>query len=146
VSKKVPNFVGRVDKSLIANGVLRFQRGHKVLDDLQKFLGTNYNPYDWASNGPHAVTYAVKRQNNKTSDKVLVYPEEKFFPIPYQAYGKIFNVNDKKEVLDKTKGSYGIHLWNAMNKFARNISCDFKKDSAFKILALKNCPLTAMNF
>ena len=98
--KKVPNFVGRVDKSLIgklippnkttltrfkcfkkipANGVLRFQRGHKVLDDLQKFLGTNYNPYDWASNGPHAVTYAVKRQNNKTSDKVLVYPEEKFY-------------------------------------------------------------------
>ena len=126
---------------------MRFQRGHKVLDDLQNFLGTNYNPYKWESNGPLAVTYVVKRQNNKTSDKVLVYPKEKFYPIPYPEYGKIFNVDYKKEVLDKTKGSYGIHLWNAMNKlFAKNISCDFKKDSAFKVLALKNCPLTAMNF
>ena len=82
----------------------------------------------------------LNMKKTQTSEKVLVYPKEQFYPIPYQEYWKIFNSNYKKEVLDKTKDSYGIHMWNAMNK---KVSSD--PNSAFEDLALKHCPVTAFN-
>ena len=123
---------------------MRFQRDHKALDDLQHYISTNFDGNIWGRNGPLAVTKIIlKMQKTKTSEKVLVYPKEQFYPIPFQEYWKIFNSNYKKEVLDKTKDSYGIHMWNAMNKLAKKASSD--PNSAFEALALKHCPVTAFN-
>ena len=167
--KNVPNFVGRQDKNLISkklsqhkhisvkhcklkansrsdNAAMRFQRGHKILDDLQLYLSENFDGNIWGHNGPKAVTQTIlKMCKNETFENVLVYPKEQFYSIPWEEYWKFFNVDYKKEILDKTKESYGIHMWNAMNKLSKNVSYDYAKDSAFKVIALKYCPLTAIN-
>ena len=123
---------------------MRFEHDHKVLDDLQHYLSTNFNGNIWGHNGPNALTWIIlKIQKTKTPLEVLVYSKEKFYPIPYQEFKKIFDPKHKKEVLDKTKDSYGIHLWNWMNKRAKKVS--FDPDSAFRFLAIKYCPVTAKN-
>ena len=123
---------------------MRFQSDHEALDDLQHYISTNFDGNIWGRNGPEAVTKMIlNMQKTKTSEKVLVYPKEQFYPIPYQEYWKIFNSNYKEEVLDKTKDSYGIHMWNAMNKLAKKVSSD--PNSAFEALALKHCPVTTFN-
>ena len=85
----------------------------------------------------------LNMQKTETSEKVLVYPKEQFYPIPYGEYWKIFNSDYKKEVLVKTKDSSGIHMQNAMNKLSKKVSSD--PNSAFEALALKHYPVTAFN-
>ena len=87
----------------------------------------------------------MKIQKTKTPEKFLVYRKEKFYlSIPYQEYWKIFDPNHKKEVLDKTKDSYGIHMWNWMNKRAKNVT--FDPGLALEVLVIKFCPVTAKNY
>ena len=135
-----------IANSCADNAAMRFLPGHKILDDLQIYLSKNFDGNIWGHKGPKALTETIlKMCRNETFENLLVYPKKQFYPIPWEEYWKFFNVDYKKEILGKTKESYGIHMSNAMNKLAKNVSCDNEKDSAFKVIALKYCPVTAIN-
>ena len=62
----------------------------------------------WSEIGPLLVTKGAKRFN------VLKYaqPPEVFYPIHFWQWKKIWSKEYKEEVLDKSKNSHTLQIWN----------------------------------
>lgn len=117
-------------------------------------LANNYDPYEWAYNGPEMLTSAITafcKDLDLIEDKTIkcgnftVFPREKCYPYPYWDFRIIYENDYKEYVLEKlnTSGSYFIHIWNSMQKFNNtHFELTFDSQSAYMHLAKIYCPKT----
>lgn len=57
----------------------------------------------------------TKKVINKDCHNFIVYPQNKFYAIPYWSWDKFFKKKYLTEVMKETKNSYVIHAWNYMS-------------------------------
>lgn len=66
-----------------------------------------------------------------------VYPQFMFYPIPYQFWNKYFDEKSLNEVLNITKDSYILHIWNKLSSTRR---LPLTSNAPYINLARKYCP------
>lgn len=100
---------GFEEQNRLANGILRIPQESELID----FLIKNSVEYDknkiiWSEIGPLLITKGAKRF------KVLRYaqPPEVFYPIHFWQWKKIWSKEYTQEVLDKSKDSHTLQIWN----------------------------------
>lgn len=100
---------GFEEEDRLANGILKMPQDSNLID----FLIENSVQYDkskivWSEIGPLLVTKGAKKFN------VLQYaqPPEVFYPIHFWQWKKIWVDRYKNEVLEKSKNSHTLQIWN----------------------------------
>lgn len=93
----------------LANGILRMPQDSELIN----FLIKNSVNYDktkivWSEIGPLLVTKGAKRFD------VLKYAQQPnvFYPVHFWQWKKIWNKNNRQEVLDKCKDAHTLQIWN----------------------------------
>jgi len=67
----------------------------------------------------------------------IVYGPETFCPISWMDWKQYFNENTSNEIMDKLKGSMGIHVWNLHSK---HTSIIVGSKQPYGLVAEKYCP------
>lgn len=100
---------GYEENDRLANGILKMPKESSLVKSLIK----ESNSYDknkivWSEIGPLLVTRLAKKLN------LLSYaqPPEVFYPIHFWQWKKIWMPENRKEVLDKSKDSHTLQIWN----------------------------------
>ena len=100
---------GFEEEGKLSNSILSMPQDSELLD----FLIKNSTKYDkskivWAEIGPVLLTKGVKKFNLFG----YVNEPEVFYPIHFWQWKKIWSKDYKEEVLNKTKNSHTIQIWN----------------------------------
>lgn len=100
---------GFEEEGRLANGILRMPKESELINFLiNRSIEYDKNKIVWSEIGPLLVTKGAKKFN------VLKYaqPPEVFYPIHFWQWKKIWSKEFKQEVLDKSKDSYTLQIWN----------------------------------
>ena len=82
---------------------------------------------------------------------LTAFPFQYFYPGRYRSARLLFSdankglkdKNDKTKMLKLANQSYTVHLWSSSRTWAKYPKVlDSKADTAFKTIALKNCPIS----
>ena len=102
----------------INNAISHFERGHAGLEAVMAHIRDNYNPEDWVSAGPGAITQVLSWWPLKNCDDdpncITVLPARAFFPLFFteDLVGAPLSDEAEQSVL---KDSYAVHLWNKLS-------------------------------
>ena len=141
------NFLGResLQVEYLAAGVLRFQKGHPILEAFLQYLKYNFNGQDWSANGPKLVTKVMQELchtpelSQMTSDKCLgihVFDPHAFYPVPWRNWQDLYQSELHHELYD----SYSVHLWG---RHSSQIKLeDLPGNAAIIKLAKTHCPIS----
>lgn len=103
----------REDLEKVNNAIIISEQGHPLL---QKMFETahDHDPIVkvWGSLGPILVTDFAER----FPEQIEVLPIPTFYPIHYKDFFQVMLPNQYQTCQEKTRQSYGLHLWNAMIK------------------------------
>lgn len=144
-----PNYAGSESENNVAAGVINFSpdgRGHgfaqKCLEDLHR----NFRGKDWGYNGPGVITRLLKNLCGAKKAKDMlkkdckgfkVYPPEVFYPVEWWNWKMYFDSKYNKKMLNITRNSYVIHVWN---KHSVNTKIKINSEVPYSIFAKKYCP------
>lgn len=100
---------GFEEEGKLSNSILSMPQDSQLIDFLIK-NSTKYNKDKivWAEIGPVLLTKGVNRFNLFR----YVNPPEVFYPIHFWQWKKIWSKDHREEVLEKSKNSYTIQIWN----------------------------------
>ena len=70
-------------------------------------------------------------------DDFRVLSHSEFFPIPWQDWELFFQESTSKQVMDKIKDSFGVHLWN---KLSKNTAVNAGSQQPYSLMAARACP------
>ncbi|KAK9883259.1 hypothetical protein WA026_001445 [Henosepilachna vigintioctopunctata] len=146
-----PNFSGCESKENVAAGIIGFQpektdNGHKLVEECIMDLKHNFSGTQWGNNGPGVVTRLVKKHCkvkqikeafNRRCDDFKVFSPEYFYAIPWQSWKEYFEDKSLDKVMNATKKSYIIHVWN---KHSNSLKLSLDSKSAYSTFAKKYCP------
>ena len=133
----------------MAAGVLSFSPdglGHELAKRCLEDLNENFKGYDWGYNGPGVITRLLKDIcGADTAEEMVarrcqgfrVFPKKAFYPISWWDWEMYFDEKDTQKVLNISKNSYVIHVWN---KHSGNKRVEVKGKTAYAIFAQKFCP------
>jgi hypothetical protein len=127
---------GYEDLYYVANSILKLPKNSNIVDDLyqQSMEIIKYNDKNaWGDTGPHLLTKLLKKHDLEGYARDI----KTFYPINYTEWDKIWNPRYLTEVLDQTKDSKSLQLWNqylTRNKVNKN---SLPKGSAIKYFASK---------
>lgn len=109
---------------------------------LKKFDGNA-----WGNNGPGVITRVLQQMCHTNATNLMspeqchnfhVLPVNQFNAISYQVWNFFFDKNMTNEVMELTKSSIGVHLWN---KFSHQEIIRVGSNVAYELLAEKYCPM-----
>ncbi|XP_044272299.1 lactosylceramide 4-alpha-galactosyltransferase-like [Tribolium madens] len=144
-----PNYAGSESDRNVAAGVLSFTPeglGHELAQRCLQDLSENFKGYDWGYNGPGVITRLLKQLCGvETANEMVqkdcqgfrVFPVEAFYPIPWWDWKLYFDENFTEKVLNISKNSHVIHVWN---KHSGGTRVAARGNSAYAVLAQKFCP------
>lgn len=143
------NFAGCESRIDVAAGIINFEHngtGHRLAEKCLMDLKQNFSGTIWGHNGPGVITRLTKevcKSNSidniigKNCDDFRVYPPEMFYSIEWRKWKSFFNEQDFAAVMNKTRDSYFIHVWNK-HSWKEKLPLDSK--SAYLTFAKKFCP------
>jgi len=134
----------------LENSVLVFQAGHPFLHYLMRFMVYNYNPEDYISMGPTAVTEAFRRfcdiqdgvvkpsfrHQCRNDTLLMVQPKDAFFAINQvkEVQHKVYQTEADQADVDLLKNSFLLHVFGAEK--GRYVP----ENSLYGLLAQELCP------
>lgn len=149
------NFVGTEEFGEELNGALiglaPNGSGHFLGEMLINEFIKNYNPYEWAANGPQLISEIVRtfcnvtNLNNvskETCPEINIYPKDTFWSLNSNQSKHLFNPLKTKILKYFIKNSYLIHFFNHITKDIKN---KVRSKNLFNFVAKKNCPVTYKN-
>ncbi|XP_043926796.1 alpha-1,4-N-acetylglucosaminyltransferase-like [Protopterus annectens] len=143
------NFLVGVPPQRISSAAFGFHRHYHFLWDCMKHFVSNYHGSIWGYQGPSLLTRMLKQkcqipafqalQDDKCQNISLLHPT-RFYPITYPGW-KIFY--QPFENFPNFNNSYGVHLWNYMNKENRTVVTG--SNTLIENIYKKYCPDTYKN-
>ena len=96
---------------IIANGLLRAPKDSQLVKDLIEYANSfNKKDIKWGEIGPQLLTDKIYEHGlSQYIRKPIV-----FYPVNYWEWEDIFDPAKKTEVINKTKKSHTIQIWNQM--------------------------------
>ncbi|XP_043940103.1 alpha-1,4-N-acetylglucosaminyltransferase-like [Protopterus annectens] len=150
--KQVPieNIVVSESNEYVSSGVFGFHKHHPFVMECMKDFVQNYNGAIWGQQGPLLLTRVIKRacalpQFSKLQDfscdaKNLTFMHPtRFYPIDCSQWEKYFQVWEK---IPDFSDSYGLHLWNYMNRNQIKKMIVPGSNTLVENLFIKYCPST----
>lgn len=102
---------GRQDSKLIAVGVLGLPPHSQVLTALLKATETaDLDQSKWGFLGPELLTQTLLRKEMGH----MSFQPEAFYPVTYREVWRLFDPNQFQWVIERTRNSTALHLWNDM--------------------------------
>ena len=142
-----------IDGQQLNNGVMHFEPGHRLINELIQHLAAEYDPEDYYLHGPTALTNVYLRLCSSngtggTKKKSSMCPDvsllsyKHFCPIG-PPFWHLYFENASDQSLSMINSSYGVHLWNFLSS---NEPIRMGTRQLYAILAAKHCPVTAKRF
>ncbi|XP_072113076.1 alpha-1,4-N-acetylglucosaminyltransferase-like [Mobula birostris] len=120
------NFTCPENPETLNNAALGFcYKHHTFLWNCMEDFVARYNGDLWGQQGPRLITRMLKRWcdiNNlatfigKECNGISIWITNRFYPIPYPAWGRYYVHWEKEHIERAFSDSYGVHVWNFMNK------------------------------
>ncbi|KAM4043809.1 alpha-1,4-N-acetylglucosaminyltransferase-like [Anomaloglossus baeobatrachus] len=116
------HFLAAATLTRISNGVFGLSIHHKLLWEFMENFVQNYKGEVWAHQGPVVFTRVTNKHcgvpkftsiDHGKCENIFYFHPERFYPIFYPSWKKYYEV---WENLPTFNNSYGLHLWNFMNK------------------------------
>lgn len=106
----------------------------------------NFDGSVWGKNGPEVMLRVLKNicppvngsLPNQCGKDFTILPQKSCYEITYPEWKKFFTDDDAKEVMERTRESYFIHLWN---KMIENHKVKLDSKAAILTIAKESCPL-----
>ena len=96
---------------LCANGILKSPANSHFINDLVSSAEAfDRSKITWGEIGPQMMTSTLKKYNLEK----FIQPPETFFPIHYWEWKQLWSAQDLNSVLERTKNSHTIQIWNQM--------------------------------
>lgn len=96
---------------IIANGLLRAPKDSDFIAELVDISQSfDKNQIKWGEIGPQLVTEKIHKYN---LEKYIQEPEV-FYPVNYWEWQDIFNPEKRNKVINKSKHSHTLQIWNQM--------------------------------
>lgn len=106
---------------LCANGIIKAPANSSFINDLVSSAEAfDRSKIVWGEIGPQMMTKTLKKYKLER----FIQPPETFYPIHYWEWKQLWSPQDLKTVLEKTKNSHTIQIWNQMgnrNNIDKNI-------------------------
>lgn len=103
--------VAREDQDLINCAIMMTDSPHPLLAQMQQAAQAHQPELmEWGAIGPRMVTDFAHRY----PQQMHVLPRESLYPIHYQDFAQALMPFYQSSCLNKTQGSYGLHLWNSL--------------------------------
>ncbi|XP_062901053.1 alpha-1,4-N-acetylglucosaminyltransferase-like [Mobula hypostoma] len=125
------NFTCPESPGTLNNAALGFHyKHHTFLWNCMEDFVACYNGDIWGQQGPRLITRMLKRWCNinnlatfigKECNGISIWITNRFYPIPYPAWGRYYVHWEKEHIERAFSDSYGVHVWNFMNKQKKNI-------------------------
>lgn len=115
--------------------------------NFREFIAS-FKPEEWIYNSPLLLTRILERRVCNTSVAEMttekcngfkVFPSEEFYAVVGDKWQNFFNVLFTGSVLEATKNSTVVHLWNSKTHNTIITKSQLLK-SAYEVIAEKNCP------
>lgn len=140
------------DGQQLNNGVMHFEPGHRLVNELIQYLAAEYDPEDYYLHGPTALTNIyirlcsngtgrMKKKSPMCPD-VSLLSYKHFCPIG-PPFWHLYFEEASDQSLSMISSSYGVHLWNFLSS-KEPIRMGTRQ--LYATLAAKNCPITAKRF
>jgi len=139
------NFSCNESPGMTSNGLIGLDVGHPLLDILTGVMSSSYNPNGWTSNGPDALTRALRTLCNESNIALMspekcsgytLLPAKNFYPIHFSSWRKFFDESSGIE-LSQFNESYALHVWN---KLSYNATVRVGSKQLYALAAAKHCP------
>jgi hypothetical protein len=139
----------------VLNGVLHFDRGHRVIEKSLQLQAEEYDASDFVYNGPEALSLAMEQLCNftrgdwlsNTCSDVHLLPHYYFFPNgDLRGHGFYQNESVVQRFMKQIREvSYGVHTFNSMT---HHLTIDTSPNSTqvFALLAVEHCPISFSKF
>lgn len=136
-------------ESSVENGVMIFDRGHKLLNFFLKFMSNSYKPYERSSIGPKGLSDAFRIMCNHSSNiindsvndylcdnqvSIKLLNNTAFYPITFFEQNRFFIENFQHKELRFFRNSYSVHVYGAGH------GARVPETSLFAYLAKQFCP------
>lgn len=112
-----------------------------------------YRPDEYTSAGPTMLTKVLENicslsarnralWTRKRCAGIKLVPKETFYPVDWKNYHKIINTTTLNEVLESSKNSVLIHVWN---HFSKQYWFKTGTKNAYHVIAEEKCPMIYAN-
>ncbi|XP_064419088.1 alpha-1,4-N-acetylglucosaminyltransferase-like [Latimeria chalumnae] len=142
-------FLAAQSSKVSSNGILGFHDHHQFLWDCMVDFAQHYNGAIWGHQGPSLITRMLAKlcmlptfensQDDVCQNISFLHPN-RFYPIPYPAWRKFFEVWKVKPTFDT---AYALHLWNFMNQEKKQVVAG--SNTLVENLFKEYCPMTYKN-
>ncbi|XP_075122885.1 alpha-1,4-N-acetylglucosaminyltransferase-like [Leptodactylus fuscus] len=140
------NFLAAEDAKYTNNAAFGLSPYHTLSWAFMENFVQNYRGNVWAHQGPRLFTRVVNKYcgvlkftsvDHLKCANVSYFHPQRFYPIQYASWGKYFEV---WKDLPTFNNSYGLHLWNYMNKGRKFMTVD--SNTLVEHLYQQYCPST----
>ena len=139
------NFSCNESPHTTSNGLIGLDVGHPLLEILTGVMSSSYEPNEWTSNGPDALTRALRTLCNETNIALMspekcsgynLLPANRFYPIHFSNWMDFFEESSGIE-LSQFNESYALHVWN---KLSYNATVRVGSKQLYALAAAEHCP------
>lgn len=147
------NFAGAESAEDVAAGALGLARdeiGRRVAIACLRELRSIYSGDTWGIS-PAVITNVLKRlcqvdqvsqMTEERCQTFRVLPPAAFYPVPWRKWLTYFEEADTSAVINATKESYTIHVWN---KFSSRVNVSLTSQQFYAQIARQFCPNVVQN-
>ena len=142
------NFLSVIDESRVdlANGIFHLEHGHWLAQAVLDELAANYDPEDWAGQGPLLLNrimldlcgLRLPDVGTNQCEDLKILPHHHFFPVDYRHWSVYFQ-EATAESLALLERSQAVHVWNHES---HGQDQQMGLDRLYDVLAATHCPLT----
>jgi hypothetical protein len=66
-----------------------------------------------------------------------ILSHSQFYPIPYNVWRLLFSESSTQQIMDDTKDSFGVYIWN---KLSKNMRVTAGSQQPYSLVAARKCP------
>ncbi|XP_059843325.1 alpha-1,4-N-acetylglucosaminyltransferase-like [Hypanus sabinus] len=145
------NFTCPESTETVNNAALGFHyKHHTFLWNCMEDFVAHYNGDIWGQQGPRLITRVLKKWCNtsklatfigKECNGISIWITNRFYPVPYLAWGSYYVHWEKGNIERAFSASYGAHIWNYMN-FRKKANTVAGSGSLIEQFFQLHCPIT----
>ena len=162
--------IKNMGSSFLSDVAFHLLRGHRLINQIIKYMSDDYDPYDGAYNGISVITAALQdicgiedgRPSTNRCHDVIVLPYQSFLPISLDDWEALFKIPNKSDLVinallngskERSKSKrkvklpklyhFGVHTWNSKSFVYPLV---FNSNQLYAQLANQHCPFTVNYF